>query len=414
MPFTSLKELKSNTMSKIALAIKDCSFMNSLRSSVVTAAMVMSIPTWATLAQAPTQPPPIDFSGVIFGSYQYRSDSAARAQAGGINPNKFDIERVYLTFRMPAGARASIRATTDIVQNANGAYYNGWAVRLKYGYLQYAVVQSDPKRESLGALVRIGMLHTVVIDHEENFWPRYLGQVGPERFGFFSSADAGVAAQVTLPNRLGELYATVTNGPGYTSAETDRFKDVALRLSVTPFAHRRDWLQTFTVSPWFYRGETASRFAAGGVGQVGPVTDGLDRDRWGIFAGVRDPRLTIGAHYARRADGFEAGSNTLAAPRVVAPDSTGALISTYAIARPVHWNWGGNVARLGLVARWDQFTPRTGQPGKLRLLVSGVQFEPTERTALSLDYQSLEPVSFKASNAPAATATWFLHWSASF
>lgn len=367
-------------------------------------------------AQAPAQngPPPLDFSGVIFGNYQYRTDSAARAQTGGEHPNKFDIERVYLTFRMPVGDRASIRATTDIVQNANGAYYNGWTVRLKYGYLQYNVLQDIAGHKGFSALARVGMLHTVVIDHEETFWPRYLGQVGTERFGFFSSADMGVASQVSLPHKIGELYATLTNGPGYTSAETDRFKDVALRLSLTPFANDSGWLQTFAISPWIYRGNTASKFASGGAGQLGPIADGLNRNRWGIFAGVRDPRLTLGAHYAQRTEGFEAGNNTVASPRVATPDSTGALISFYGVARPIQWQWNKNVAKLGVVARWDQFTPRTDVSGTQRLVVAGVQLEPTARTALTLDYQSLSPNDFAGRAPITESKTWFLHWSASF
>jgi hypothetical protein len=365
-------------------------------------------------APTPTGPPPLDFSGVIFGNYQYRTDSAARAQTGGAHPNKFDIERVYLTFRMPVGDRASIRATTDIVQNANGSYYNGWTVRLKYGYVQYNVLEDIARQKGFNALARIGMLHTVVIDHEETFWPRYLGQVGTERFGFFSSADMGVASQVSLPNKLGDVYGTITNGPGYTSAETDRFKDFALRFSLTPFARDSGWLQTFAISPWVYRGKTASKFAAGGTGQLEPVADGLDRNRWGVFAGVRDPRLTLGAHYARRTEGFESGSNTVASPRVAAPDSTGTLISFYAVARPIRWQWNKNVAKLGVVARWDQFTPRSAMSGSERLVVAGVQFEPTSRTALTLDYQSLTPNDFAGRAPIAESKTWFLHWSASF
>jgi hypothetical protein len=367
-----------------------------------------------TPAPTPAPPPPFDFSGVIFGNYQYRTDSAARVQTGGESPNKFDIERVYLTFRMPVGDRASIRATTDIVQNANGNYYNGWSVRLKYGYLQYNLLQDIGGHKGFNALARVGMLHTVMIDHEETFWPRYLGQVAAERFGFFSSADMGVASQVTLPRKLGEIYGTITNGPGYTSPETDRFKDVALRLSLTPFANDSGWLQTFALSPWIYRGATASKFAAGGAGQNAPVTDGLDRNRWGVFAGVRDPRLTVGAHYARRTEGFESGNNTVASPRLADSDSTGSLVSLYAIARPIHWQWNKNVAKLGVVARWDQFTRNTDVAGTQRLVIGGVQLEPTPRTAITLDYQSLTPNDFVGKAPITRTSTWFVHWSASF
>ncbi|HEY8309382.1 MAG TPA: hypothetical protein VIG47_02445, partial [Gemmatimonadaceae bacterium] len=49
---------------------------------------------------------PIDFSGVVFGNYQYQTAAGASK-----NQNKFDVERAYLTFKMPAGDRASIRVT---------------------------------------------------------------------------------------------------------------------------------------------------------------------------------------------------------------------------------------------------------------------------------------------------------------
>jgi hypothetical protein len=315
---------------------------------------------------------------------------------------------------MPVGDRASIRATTDIVQNANGNFYNGWVVRLKYGYLQYGFAHDIGGQKGFNWLARIGMLHTVVIDHEENFWPRYLSQVGVERFGFFSSADLGVATQLSLPNKFGEIYGTITNGPGYASAETDRFKDFALRATLTPLATHPGLLQTFTISPWVYEGFTASKFAAGGAGQVAPVTDALTRDRWGIFAGIRDPHLTLGAHYARRTEGFESGANTPASPRVVVPDSTGSLVSLYAVARPVQWQWGKNTAKFGAVLRWDQFTPRTETPGHENLVIAGLQLEPTTRTALALDYQDLNPSGFAGRAPIAETRTWFLHWSASF
>ena len=359
--------------------------------------------------------PALDFSGVIFGNYQFRTDSAARAQTGGKSPNAFTIDRVYLTFRMPVGERASIRATTDIFQNAAaGSYYGGWTVRLKYGYLQYGVLQDIGGKAGFNLLGRIGMLHTVVVDHEEQFWPRSLGGTGVERFGFFTSADLGIATQLSLPDRWGEVYGAITNGNGYTSAETDRFKDASLRVTFTPLAAHAGLFQTLAISPWVYKGWSGSRFAAGGAGQVAPVTEGLARDRWGIFAGVRDPRLVLGAHYARRMDGYEAGANTGISPRIGA-DSTGNLLSLYAIAKPLQWTTGKNTQRLGALVRWDRFTPRTELSGSNDFLVAGVTWEPTARTALTLDYQGLTRSDYNIpSRAPAEQKAWFLHWAASF
>lgn len=357
--------------------------------------------------------PAIDFSGLIFGNYSVRTDSAARAATGGKNPNQFTIDRVYLTFRMPAGDRASIRATTDIFQNASDGYYGGWTVRLKYGYLQYEALRDIAGKPGFNLLGRIGMLHTVTIDHVEQFWPRYITNTAVERFGFFPSSDLGVAAQLSLPGRWGELYGTVTNGPGYTAPENDRFKDVALRATITPFAKHDGFLKTFAISPWIYDGKTKSRFANGGAGQLAPITDPLRRDRWGIFAGVRDPRLTLGAHYAQRTESYEYGGNTAAAPRIVS-DTSGTLVSAFAVARPFAWKSGTNTSRLGAVLRFDRFKPRNALAGTQQFVVAGLQFEPTTRTALALDFQQMTPRDFAGAAPIVATRTWYLHWSASF
>ena len=251
-----------------------------LRSSALASALVL---VSASMLSAQTQVtiPPIDFSGVIYSNFQYRTDSRAK------DFNKFDIERIYLTFRMPAGDRAAIRVTTDVFQQQNtpaDAYYAGWAVRIKYGYLQYNYLTGKPT--DFTAVARMGLLHTVVVDHLEQFWPRWIAQTDLERAGLNTSADAGAATQLTLPNRWGEIYGAVTNGPGYTSRELDRFKDPQVRLTLTPLANGGSrMLTTWAISPWYYKGEVASRFVAGGVGQVGPVGTGLKRDRWGIFVG---------------------------------------------------------------------------------------------------------------------------------
>jgi hypothetical protein len=350
------------------------------------------------------------FSGQIFGSYQIRTDSAARAATGGKDPNQFTIDRVYLTFQMPAGEHASIRATTDIFQNQS----LGWDVRLKYGYLNYNFADTGNSK-GVGVQARVGMIYTPVITQEEVFWPRYLSQVGVERFGFFHSSDLGAGVETTLPGKFGSVYGTVVNGPGYLAPENDRFKDVVLRATLAPFGSDRSFLRTLTISPWIYKGFTGSRFANGGPGQVGPVTEGLKRDRWGVFGGVTHPRFTLGGEYARRADGFEAGGNTLALPRIVT-DTTGDLWSGYALVNPFQWTSKKNTSRLGAVVRLDRFRPRTNVGGSDRLLIAGVTFQPTPKTALTLDYQGLTPHDYPGAVPATLTQTksWLLQWNATF
>src|SRR2546423_1926109 len=305
-----------------------------------------------TTKPPPTPPPaatvsiPVDFSGVLYANFQYRGDPDPNKAT-----NKFDVERAYLTFRMPAGDRASIRFTADVFQQTtppNDVFYRGWVIRAKYAYLQYDYLKSA----GWNGVVRGGLLHNVVIDHVESFWPRCISQTAVERAGFFSSADAGVATLVTLPNTLGEFYATIVNGTGYTSRETDRFKDYAARLSLTPLSGSENKIiKTFALTGWTYVGAVGSQFAGGGVGQVGPIGSSMPRTRAGVFVGVRDPRLSAGFDWATRKDARETGLNTIASPRVEI-DSTGRLLAGFVTAKPFQLLNDKSTFPLGLIGRW--------------------------------------------------------------
>lgn len=352
----------------------------------------------------PAKTPQLEFSGVIFANWNYRTDRTSRAQ------NRFDVERAYLNFRMPAGERASVRVTADVFQNTTApgdAFYRGWAFRAKYAYFQYDALRGG---SGLTATARLGMLQTVVIEHVESFWPRWISRSAVELNGFFQSADLGLAAHVGLPGKRGEIYATVTNGPGYSSRETDRFKDAAVRLTLTPFASRSGYVQSAALSVWGYKGAIASRFVAGGAGQVGPVGEGLQRDRWGVFAGVRDRRLTLGAELAKRIEEGEVGSNTVASPRTLI-DSTSTLVSAFAVVRPLEIMTPATRSPLAAVVRYDRarFNDDTGRAQ--RLIIAGLIWDLTSRLSMAADYQQLLP----RDGAPGTDAkTWFAHFVASF
>lgn len=374
----------------------------------LTAALVV-VPSMLDAQAQPTRPA-WDFSALVFGNFQVRTDSVAKIATGGKPANRFDVGRAYLTFRAPAGDRASVRITTDIFQNTATGYHNGWTVRLKYGILQYDLTRNFAGVDGLAAVARIGMLHTVVIEHVETFWPRWIFNSPVETHGFFSSADVGAATLFTLPSRKGEAYVTITNGPGYTSAETDRFKDVAARFSFTPFGADSGLLRTFTISPWYYKGATASAFVTGGGAQVGPVSDGMQRDRRGLFLGLRDRKLTLGGEFAQRIEELEAGANTVASPRTVR-QRTSNLTSVFAVVRPAELMGSTARSRLGLIARLDRFELDTDAAPSTRFLVLGAIWDLNDRTSLALDYQGMTP---KDNPTAAKTRTWFLHWTASF
>ncbi|HJQ09732.1 MAG TPA: hypothetical protein VJ840_01755 [Gemmatimonadaceae bacterium] len=357
-------------------------------------------------AQTPaTAPVPVDFSGVIYANFQYRGDAGAAKSF-----NKFDVERAYLTFRMPAGDRASIRITADVFQQQttpNDAFYRGWVIRAKYAYLQYDLIKSP----SWNANIRGGLLHNVVIDHMEQFWPRWLSQTPVERNGWFSSSDAGIATTVSFPKKLGEFYTTVVNGPGYTSRETDRFKDYAARLTLTPLSSwENKVLKTFALTGYTYIGAVASSFVAGGAGQIGPVGSSLPRTRAGAFAGVRDPRFSAGFEWDTRKDARETGANTLASPAVEV-DSTGRLLAGFALIKPFQLMNDKSTIPLGLVGRWDRFKPNTDLDGYINIIIAGLTWDLNKKAALALDYQEQTPHDGAVIT---PTKTYFLHLVANF
>jgi hypothetical protein len=347
-------------------------------------------------AQAAPVTPAFDFSGVIYANFQRRTDDATKAANGGNAGSKFDLDRVYLNFRMPAGDRASIRVTTDVFNSADQSgtsYYKGWTARLKYAYLQWNFANDIGGAKGLNATARFGMLQTVVVEHEEQYSPRYLSQTDLERTaGFFSSADLGAAVLVTLPKKMGEVYANVVNGPGYSAAEADRFKDPGVRLTLTPFANGNAigaWGKTLVISPWVYSGKTASKFQNGGTGQVGSVSDGLKRNRYGLFIATRDPRLTVGVNYGKRTETTEQGDNTVASPRATT-DVSGRVMSGFVMIKPAAFkNPASQAAKWGLFARLDSFKPNTDAEPSNQFSIISLFWEPTAKVTFSLDSQNL-------------------------
>jgi hypothetical protein len=379
---------------------------------LVVACSIVHVPAPAG-AQAGDTARRLDFSGVMYANYQRRTDSLTKAANGGQPATKFDIERVYLTFRMPAGNRASMRVTTDIFvgDQSSVTFYRGWAVRLKYAYLQLGLADNFLGVAGLGAAARVGMMQTVQIEHEEQFWPRYLGSAGVERNGFFSSADVGASLLLTLPNRWGESYSVITNGNGYAVAESDRFQDYASRLTITPFSNSDGIVKTLALTGWVYSGQTGSRFRAGGAGQVGPVPDGLRRDRIGAFAGLRDRRLTVGVGLAQRTETLESGDNTSAVPRTTV-ENTGRLTYVFASVRPGAWTSpASRAASWGILGKVDHFKPDTDSKPANQFTVASLFWDANSRLTFSLDHQAQ---SRKNGSTTAETSILFLRLQALF
>lgn len=344
---------------------------------------------------------PFAFSGVLYLNYQYGGPTTNQSA------NRFDVDRAYLNFRAAAGSRDSIRVTVDVFQQRDPAlddFYAGWAVRIKYAFLSHQFVGAGPSTTRLFG--RIGILQTVIIDKEEQYWNRGLSQAAVELAGYFSSADAGAAMSVGLPNRLGEIYATVVNGNGYTSRETDRFKDYQARVSLSPFANSSGLLRGLEFSPWVSIGGRASDFLAG-QGTLTPVTGQQKKNRFGLFTGYRNTRVVAGLQLGRKVDVAESADTTVA----VVPTTrtvTGNLVSAFAFVRPLG---PASQSPWSLLFRVDNVEPDDSKTGNQRRYIAGTTWDFSTRTSVTLDVQTL---SFLNGLSGTNTRTYFLHFIANF
>jgi hypothetical protein len=327
--------------------------------------------------QTAAQPaaPAVNVSGLIFGNFQYHLSGQNKEF------NQFLLDRAYVTVRASVAERLSIRVTTDVFQSGD---QNGWTIRAKYAYLHYDIL----KRAGWNAAMRAGMLHNVMVEHLEQFWPRFVSPVAFERSGGFASADVGTATLVALPARLGEVYAHVVNGPGYTRRETDRFKDYGARVTLTPLAGRvRGPLSTLAISPWFYEGATASTFVrGGGDGVIPSVGAGLPRDRYGIIVGIRDPRFTGGGEAGRMRTVTDA-LGTGPTPTRVVSDVRANIWTAFGILRPLAFADSSHRSRFGLLGRYDNVESNTATGERFHFLIAGLLFDLNARSSLVLDYQ---------------------------
>lgn len=367
----------------------------------------VAVPAIAAAQQTPSQPAtpatttvnlPIEFSGLLFPQFIYGGSKGN----GTRSANQFQLERAYLTAKTKIGDRTSIRLTSDIYRPGGNS---GYTMRVKFAFVQYDYWTNGAGFMGTNAQVRLGMQQTVINETEESYWPRYVAKIATERAGFFSPSDLGVSTTLSMPGGKGELFGEVANGPGYTSAENDRFKDYSVRLSLTPLGVTPQ--RALTIAPWYYKGTVASALAP---------AEGRKRDRMGVFAGFKTPAFMVGGDLARSTN-----ENERVGPGgILTDDRSGKVISAYTHLKPFAMRNPNGTKAWGILLRWDKvsgdnaYIPNGGDfpvvEGKF--LVAGLTHDVNSKLSWSLDWQQQSP------NGVAAPAldlrTYNLHVSAAF
>lgn len=366
---------------------------NFVRAVVVMAAVVAPAITSAQARQATTLP--VEFSGLLYPQYVYggQKGNATRSQ------NRFELDRAYLTADARLADRFTMKLTAEATQPIGGA---GWVLRARHGYGEYAFWTNNRGWMGANAQARFGIQPTVLIEHEEQFWPRWVAKVATERAGFFSAADVGVSTTAKV-NGV-EIFAQISNGPGYMQSENDRFKDYSARVTLEP-------VDGMTLSPWIYKGTRKSTRP-----EAQYANQGRARDRMGVLAAYRGRAWMVGGDYA-----VASNENETAAPAAFDTEKqSSTVLSAYARLKPFAMMDPKGNAAWGLLLRWDQidsddrFVPTAADFPVLKgkFIVAGVTYDMNNKVSWSLDYQQQSP-----EGAPAAgldLRTYNIHASIGF
>ncbi|MCX7983771.1 MAG: hypothetical protein N3A63_02575 [Bacteroidetes bacterium] len=292
----------------------------------------------------------IKVSGQIFGAYSY-----SRFGTNGNDFNKFDLDRSYITVRSGLGDGWTAQLTTDLYRGSEtNPYYKGFGVRMKFAYLEY--IQGEWN-------FRFGLIPGLFHAIEEAAWKyRGIAQTPTDRYGYFATADLGISATYTLPEKYGDFSLGILNGKGFTNPESDKYKDVILRTTITPFPTDKNF-KTLSLSGFTYLGyENGQRYS------------GLPKNRYGLLAYYSYDILSAGIEYITRTD----------APSHPDTTATGSVVSFVSeILSP--WE---QFSKYSLILRYDQIDPNTSTPHDgYSFIVVGIVYKPNSKVALSLNIQ---------------------------
>jgi hypothetical protein len=299
--------------------------------------------------------PSIRLGAVIFTDYTVQLQPKTTDTDGNtVTFSSFNVGRSYINVIGNISHVLAFRVTPDVTrETATDSSLNGsYVFRIKYAWAQINLDDWMPR----GTWVRLGIQQTPWIEFMEGVYRyRFQGQVFPEREGFFSSADTGVAFHSVLPDDYGDVQVGVFNGEGYQRAEVNDQKAFMFRGTLRPLP-RQALLHGLRVT---------------GFWDEDAYVKNADRRRAIASITFEHPHLNAAFDYLAATDRTSASR-----------DATSARgWSVWANPR-VGRGWEG-------LLRYDALTPDTAAPARKHRTIAGLAYwfphQGTVSTALMLD-----------------------------
>jgi hypothetical protein len=299
--------------------------------------------------------PSIRVGAVIFTDYTVQlQPKTIDAEGNAITFNSFNVGRSYINLTGNVSHLVAFRVTPDVTRETgtDSSLGGSYVFRIKYALVQLTLDDWMPR----GSWVRLGIQQTPWVEFMEGVYRyRFQGQIFPEREGFISSSDAGVAFHSVLPGDYGDVQAGIFNGEGYQRAEVNDQKAFMFRGTLRPLP-RHALLHGVRVTG-FWDQDAHVRNA--------------DRRRAIASITFEYPHLNAAFDYLAASDRVSASA-----------DETRARgWSIWATPRS-RWGWEG-------LLRYDSVTPNTAEPARKHRAIAGLAYwfphQGSVSTALMLD-----------------------------
>jgi len=142
--------------------------------------------------------------------------------------NAFDVTRGYINIQAKLSPRVRVRFTPDVRPTTDATLTSNLTLRLAYASLEADVTD--------GGKVIVGMHETPWLTYEQSINRyRVQGPMFAEREGLIpGETDLGFSVKAT--GERTEVHVGVYNGEGYGRQETDKYKSIQGRATISPFS----------------------------------------------------------------------------------------------------------------------------------------------------------------------------------
>jgi len=137
-------------------------------------------------------------SGKVFFNYHYDITNGTQKESS------FEIQRAYFGYKYHISKDFTASVTFDVGQNEGGSDYTAYLKKAQLDWKMSPVVK-----------LSLGMIGLEQFSDQESFWGyRYIMKSFNDQYGFGSSADLGVKANIKITDKL-HANAFIINGEGY-------------------------------------------------------------------------------------------------------------------------------------------------------------------------------------------------------